>query len=94
MGMHRLVMAVQPRWDSPQDMFGFYNYLEKKYKATDLSRSLVRMDPYNFNGNDFAMPDCNWAKNRMLLVLIDEMNLAGPNIISANFYPNLSFEEK
>ena len=27
MGMHFLQMAVQPRWDSPQDLFGFYNYL-------------------------------------------------------------------
>ncbi|MBL8809602.1 MAG: hypothetical protein JNM43_05450, partial [Planctomycetaceae bacterium] len=28
LGMHFLPIAVQPRWDSPQDMFGFYNYLE------------------------------------------------------------------
>ena len=76
MGMHRLVMAVQPRWDSPQDMFGFYNYLEKKYKATELSRSLVRMDPYNFNNDEFLMLDSDWSKERLLLVLLDEMNLA------------------
>jgi hypothetical protein len=28
MGLHFLNVAVQPRWDSPQDMFGFFNYLE------------------------------------------------------------------
>jgi GTPase subunit of restriction endonuclease len=86
MGMHRLVMAVQPRWDSPQDMFGFYNYLEKKYKASELSRSLVRMDPYNyqeeFKGNE-------WAHERMLLVLLDEMNLARTEYYFSEFLSKL-----
>jgi len=27
MGMYHLVVSVQPRWDSPQDLLGFYNYL-------------------------------------------------------------------
>ena len=29
MGIHFLKLPVQPRWDSPQDLFGFYNYIEK-----------------------------------------------------------------
>jgi hypothetical protein len=71
MGMYSLEIAVQPRWDSSHDLFGFYNYLEKKFKATDLSRALVRLDQYNH-------PDANsnWVKDRMLIVLLDEMNLA------------------
>lgn len=48
MGMHNMVVSVQPGWDSPRDLFGFYNYMEKKYKGTDLARALIRMDPYNF----------------------------------------------
>ena len=76
MGMHHLVMAVQPRWDSPQDMFGFFNYLENRYKATELARAMVRMDPYNFEPNRFPMLDSQWARERILLVLMDEMNLA------------------
>lgn len=40
MGMLQLIISVQPRWDSPQDLFGFYNYLERQYKATELSRLL------------------------------------------------------
>jgi hypothetical protein len=86
MGMHRLVLAVQPRWDSPQDVFGFYNYLEKKYKASELSRALVRMDPYNyptdFKGNE-------WVHNRMLLVLLDEMNLARTEYYFSEFLSKL-----
>jgi hypothetical protein len=71
MGMHSLEIAVQPRWDSSHDMFGFYNYLEKKFKATDLSRALVRFDQYNHSD-----ASSDWVKDRMLIVLLDEMNLA------------------
>ena len=86
MGMHRLVMAVQPRWDSPQDMFGFYNYLEKKYKASELSRVLVRMDPFNYR-EDFKGND--WVRERMLLVLLDEMNLARTEYYFSEFLSKL-----
>ena len=76
MGMHSLIVSVQPRWDSPQDLFGFYNYLEHKYKATDLARALVRMDKYNFLPGDFQSLQEQKRNERMLLILLDEMNLA------------------
>lgn len=80
MGMHFLNLAVQPRWDSPQDMFGFYNYLENRYRATELSRALVQMDQFfDEKGRGWNYPK-DWKKenlsDRMLLVLLDEMNLA------------------
>lgn len=89
MGMHSMVMAVQPRWDSPQDMFGFYNYLEKEYKATELSRALVRMDPFNYNDGRFSKLDCEWTRHRMLLVLLDEMNLARTEYYFSEFLSKL-----
>jgi outer membrane murein-binding lipoprotein Lpp len=89
MGMHRLVMAVQPRWDSPQDMFGFYNYLEKEYKATELSRALVRMDPFNYPSGQFPMLKSEWAKDRLMLVLMDEMNLARTEYYFSEFLSRL-----
>lgn len=74
-GMNFLSVAVQPRWDSPQDMFGFYNYMQNKYKATELSRLLWQFDIFNnskakeeFDNNEGLLP--------MSLVLLDEMNLA------------------
>ena len=84
MGMHSLVVSIQPRWDSPQDLFGFYNYLEHKYKATELARALIRMDPYNF-------PDLEGGdrSNRMLLVLLDEMNLARVEYYFSEFLSKL-----
>lgn len=41
LGMHSLMVPVQPRWDSPQDLLGFFNYLEGRYKPTELARALV-----------------------------------------------------
>jgi len=84
MGMHNLVVSVQPRWDSPQDLFGFYNYLEHKYKAMDLSRALILMDPYNF-----AELESRKKSDRMLLVLLDEMNLARVEYYFSEFLSKL-----
>ncbi|MBN1972704.1 MAG: AAA family ATPase, partial [Sedimentisphaerales bacterium] len=76
MGIHPVLLAVQPRWDSPQDLFGFYNYLESRYKATELARAMVQFELYN--RPSWPLPD-DWdysRSDRMLLVLLDEMNLA------------------
>ena len=72
-GFNFLNMAVQPRWDSSQDLFGFYNYAQFRYKATELSRLLWQYDVYNnencsFNDDKELRP--------MNIVLLDEMNLA------------------
>ena len=71
-GMHFLKIPVQPRWDSPQDLFGFYNYLEQKFRATELARALVYMDPLGNN----LIEQKESKRDHMLLVLLDEMNLA------------------
>lgn len=68
-GMNFLQVPVQPRWDSPQDMLGFYNYMEHRYKATELSRLLWQSDSFN----NPAQAKNNPAMN---LILLDEMNLA------------------
>jgi hypothetical protein len=83
MGFHFLQMAVQPRWDSPQDLFGFYNYLEKRFVATDLARALVHLDARNHPkaAGPFA--------ERMLVVLLDEMNLARVEYYFSEFLSRL-----
>ncbi len=79
-GMNFLNVAVQPRWDSPQDLFGFYDYLEKRFRPTDLTRALIQMDPIGpEEGRGWNPPDSyldNCLPNQLLLVLLDEMNLA------------------
>ncbi|MDK2408664.1 AAA family ATPase [Aphanizomenon sp. PH219] len=76
-GAQLLTLAVQPRWDSPQDLQGFYNYVEKKFKPTDLMRGL-----YQYN-NDAGMQD------RIVIVLLDEMNLARVEYYFSEFLSKL-----
>ncbi|GAX44862.1 hypothetical protein NIES4075_58810 [Tolypothrix sp. NIES-4075] len=76
-GAQLLTLAVQPRWDSPQDLQGFYNYVEKKFKPTDLMRGL-----YQYN-RDSAM------KDRIVIVLLDEMNLARVEYYFSEFLSKL-----
>ncbi len=76
-GAQKLTLAVQPRWDLPQDLQGFYNYIEKKYKPTDLMRGL------NQYQNDSNMSD------RLVIVLLDEMNLARVEYYFSDFLSKL-----
>ena len=84
MGIHFLQIAVEPRWDSPQDLLGFYNYIEKRYRATDLARLLVHMDPY-----DTAQLAESIRRDHMSLVLLDEMNLARVEYYFSEFLSRL-----
>jgi len=93
MGMHFLNIAIQPRWDSPQDMFGFYNYMEGRYRATELARALIQMDPFHAeSGRGWECPS-GWAANslsdQMLVVLLDEMNLARVEYYFSEFLSRL-----
>src|SRR5690606_26481606 len=90
MGMNSLVVPVQPGWAGPQDLLGFFNYLERKYKATDLSRHLARFS--QFAGEDLGLPDFEEAgilKDQLLLVLLDEMNLARVEYYFSEFLSRL-----
>lgn len=71
-GIHFHLAAVQPNWDSPSDLFGFYNYAEARPKLEPLSRYLLQFLPT-------VGPDGDQRAKRgdeLLLVLLDEMNLA------------------
>lgn len=76
-GAPLVMLPVQPRWDSPQDLQGFFNYIEKKYKPTELMRYL-----YQHQKQDDL-------KNRMVLVLLDEMNLARVEYYFSDFLSKL-----
>lgn len=75
-GMNFLPVAVQPRWDGPQDVFGFYNHMEGRFKATEFSRLLWQFDQFNNPKAKEEYTDDNWDQFPMSLVLLDEMNLA------------------
>jgi hypothetical protein len=85
LGMHQLTVAVQPGWDSPSDLLGFYNHLERQFKPTELTRALVQMNPRHEEG-DGVRTDLS---QRMLLVLLDEMNLARVEYYFSEFLSRL-----
>lgn len=85
LGMHSLMVPVQPRWDSPQDLLGFFNYLEGRYKPTELTRALVQFDQHA----EIEIPEDQQLHDRMLLVLLDEMNLARVEYYFSEFLSRL-----
>lgn len=70
-GLGFLSLAVQPNWDSPQSLFGFFNSIDNRFNATTVLRAMVQAQ------HD---PDHETYKHglsdRLLVVLLDEMNLA------------------
>ena len=82
-GLPFLQLAVQPRWDSPQDLFGFYNYIEGRYKPTELLRAMVHLDSQNWP------EQARGFENHMTLVLLDEMNLARVEYYFSEFLSRL-----
>ena len=86
MGIHFLPIAVQPRWDGPQDLLGFFNHLEGTYKATELVRALIQLDPIE---RDWHADELVSAHERVLLVLLDEMNLARVEYYFSDFLSRL-----
>ncbi len=85
LGMHSLMVPVQPRWDSPQDLLGFFNYLEGRYKPTELTRALVQFDEHT----ELLGDQSSGLSDRMLLVLLDEMNLARVEYYFSEFLSRL-----
>lgn len=64
-GLSFLPIPVQPSWDSPQDLFGFFNYTDGRYKAEPLSRLLYQVKQ-----------ESDPLRQGLCIVLLDEMNLA------------------
>lgn len=91
MGINRLVIPVQPRWDGPQDLLGFFNHLEQKYVATPLSRALAQMHQFPDDHRELQPNDAaeRSLADQMLLVLLDEMNLARVEFYFSEFLSRL-----
>lgn len=70
-GLYYIPLAVQPDWDSPQSLFGYFNSIDSRFNATPLLRAMVQCktlaEGQSIEGN---------ISDKMLLVLLDEMNLA------------------
>ncbi len=83
-GFNFLSEAVQPTWDSPASMIGFYNTIEGKFDATNLFKFLVQTS-IESKQKDESAPNPYGLKESMNLILLDELNLAHIELYFAEF---------
>ena len=77
-GFNFLAEAVQPTWDSPESMIGYFNTLENKFDATNITKFLFQV----------FLPSSKNPKSlnsQMNMILLDEMNLAHIELYFAEF---------
>lgn len=86
-GIHFLHVPVEPGWDSPQDILGFYDFVAERYRPTDRARSLGHFDS-RFADEIGIKDDRSWDE-RMLIILLDEMNLARTEYYFSEFLSRL-----
>ncbi len=86
-GINFLHVPVEPGWDSPQDILGFYDFVAERYRPTDRARALGHFD-WRFAEDIKIETDQDWS-NRMLVILLDEMNLARTEYYFSEFLSRL-----
>ena len=77
-GFNFLAEAVQPTWDSPASMMGYYNTIDRKFDSTNILKFLLQTSQSK-NESTYGL------KESMNMVLLDEMNLAHIELYFAEF---------
>ena len=77
-------VSVQPNWDSQESMLGFFNSIDNKFDAQPLLRLLAQ-------SQQKWTADYPGLRNAVVMVLLDEMNLAHPELYFAEFLSSLEF---
>lgn len=81
-GLNFCPVAVQPNWDCQESLLGYFNTIENHFDATPLLNFLAQTQKP-------AEGDYPGLLNAMNLVLLDEMNLAHPELYFADFLSKL-----
>ena len=77
-GIYFEPLSVQPNWDSQESMLGFFNSIDNKFDAQPVLRFLAQsQQPWS--------DEYPGLQDAMCLVLLDEMNLAHPELYFAEF---------
>jgi 5-methylcytosine-specific restriction endonuclease McrBC GTP-binding regulatory subunit McrB len=81
-------LSVQPNWDSQESMLGFFNSIDNKFDTQPVLRFLAQSQkPWmNKTNDDEGYPG---LQDAVCLVLLDEMNLAHPELYFAEFLSKL-----
>lgn len=75
-------LSVQPNWDSQESMLGFFNSIDNKFDAQPTLRFLAQSQkPWS--------ADYPGLQDAVCLILLDEMNLAHPELYFAEFLSKL-----
>jgi hypothetical protein len=81
-GIYFEPLSVQPNWDSQESMLGFFNSIDNKFDAQPVLRFIAQSQKSWSN-------DYPGLKDAVCLVLLDEMNLAHPELYFAEFLSKL-----
>jgi len=74
-------LSVQPNWDSKESLIGYYNPIENRFNATtNLLSALIQSQ---------KPPEEGGISDRLLMVLLDEMNLAHVELYFSDFLSKL-----
>ena len=88
MGIFFQPLAVEPRWDSPKDLLGFFNYATNRYEPTALARALFQFQ--GIRPTDGFLKNWNGDMSEYVLMpLLDEMNLARVEYYFSEFLSKL-----
>ena len=79
-------LSVQPNWDSQESMLGFFNSIDNKFDAQPVLRFLAQSQKTWVENGDDSYPG---LQDAICLVLLDEMNLAHPELYFAEFLSKL-----
>lgn len=75
-------VSVQPNWDSQESMLGFFNSIDNRFDAQPLLRFLAQSQKE-------WTPEYPGLSEAVCMVLLDEMNLAHPELYFAQFLSKL-----
>jgi len=81
-------LSVQPNWDSQESMLGFFNSIDNKFDAQPVLRFLAQSQKKWINNTDDE-EGYPGLQDAVCLVLLDEMNLAHPELYFAEFLSKL-----
>ncbi|MBR0191052.1 MAG: hypothetical protein IJQ31_03190 [Thermoguttaceae bacterium] len=76
------MVSVQPNWDSQESMLGFFNSIDNKFDAQPVLHFLAQSQKEYTN-------DYPGLKNAVCMILLDEMNLAHPELYFSEFLSKL-----
>ncbi|OQX00240.1 MAG: chromosome partitioning protein ParA [Desulfobacteraceae bacterium A6] len=81
-------LSVQPNWDSQESMLGFFNSIDNKFDAQPVLHFLAQSQKkwIDKTNDDEGYPG---LQDVVCLVLLDEMNLAHPELYFAEFLSKL-----